>query len=118
MATGTSLSHVFPLGSRLNERGRLEIGGCDAIELAAAFGTPAYIVAEEDLRSRARAFLAAGAQAGHPGLEVALASKVSPCSAVLALLAEEGVSCDVASGGELHLALSAGFRPARIVFHG
>src|SRR5271155_4972084 len=60
MATNTSLSEVFPLGSRLNERGRLEVGGCDTIELAREFGTPAYIVAEDDLRSRARAFLQAG----------------------------------------------------------
>ena len=59
MATGTSLSHVFPLGSRLNERGRLEVGGCDTIELAREFGTPAYVVAEDDLRA-ARARLRAG----------------------------------------------------------
>ncbi len=61
MATGTSLSPVFPLGSRLNERGRLEVGGCDTIELAREFGTPAYVVAEDDLRARARAFMQAGA---------------------------------------------------------
>ena len=48
-------SPVYPLGSRLNERGRLEIGGCDALELAAEFGTPAYVYAEDDLRARARA---------------------------------------------------------------
>jgi len=58
MATETSLSDVFPLGSRVNERGRLEIGGCDTIELAREFGTPAYVVAEDDLRARARAFIA------------------------------------------------------------
>ena len=46
-------SHVYPLGTRVNERGRLEIGGCDAVELAREFGTPAYVVAEDDLaRSR------------------------------------------------------------------
>ena len=57
--TATSLSHVYPLGTRVNERGRLEIGGCDAVELAREFGTPAYIVAEDDLRARARAFVEA-----------------------------------------------------------
>jgi diaminopimelate decarboxylase len=118
MATGTSLSDVFPLGSRLNERGRLEVGGCDAIELAREFGTPAYVVAEEDLRARARAFLAAGPQAGHEDMEVVFASKAFPCTAVLAVFAEEGLWCDVASGGELHLALSAGFAPGRVVVHG
>jgi diaminopimelate decarboxylase len=118
MATETGLSDVFPLDSRLNERGRLEVGGCDAIELAREFGTPAYVVAEDDLRARARAFVAAGREAGGEGFGVVFASKAFPCTAVLALFAEEGLWCDVASGGELHLALNAGFPPARLVLHG
>jgi diaminopimelate decarboxylase len=118
MATGTSLSNVFPLGSRCNERGRLEVGGCDTIELAREFGTPAYVVAEDDLRARARAFVQAGHDAGHRDFHVVFASKAFPCTAVLELFAQEGLWCDVASGGELHLALRAGFRPERIVLHG
>jgi diaminopimelate decarboxylase len=118
MATGTSLSHVFPLGSRLNERGRLMLGGCDTIELAKEFGTPAYVVAEEDLRARARAFVQAGEQAGHGDFHVVFAAKAFPCTAVLEVFAQEGLWCDVASGGELHLALHAGFAPERIVLHG
>jgi diaminopimelate decarboxylase len=118
MATGTSLSHVFPLGSRLNERGRLEVGGCDTVELAREFGTPAYVVAEEDLRERARAFLQAGEGSEDCDFHVVFASKAFPCTAVLALFAREGLWCDVASGGELYLALSAGFAPERIVMHG
>jgi diaminopimelate decarboxylase len=118
MAIGTNLSPVFPLGSRLNERGRLEVGGCDTIELAKEFGTPAYIVAEDDLRTRARAFVRVGHDAGHEDFHVVFASKAFPCSAVLALFASEGLWCDAASGGELHLALQAGFRPERIVLHG
>ena len=66
MAATRQLSHVYPLGSRLNERGRLEVGGCDAVELAREFGTPAYVVAEDDLRARARAFVEA-ARARHDG---------------------------------------------------
>ena len=118
MVTSTSLSDVFPIGSRLNERGRLEVGGCDAVELAREFGTPAYVVAEDDLRARARSFLQAGRDAAHEDFHVVFASKAFPCTAVLALLAQEGLWCDVASGGELHLALNAGFRPERIVVHG
>jgi diaminopimelate decarboxylase len=118
MATRTSLSDVFPLGSRVNERGRLEVGGCDTIELAREFGTPAYVVAEDDLRARARSFAQAGRAAGHENLQVAFASKAFPCTAVLSLFAREGLWCDVASGGELHLALRAGYRPERIVLHG
>jgi diaminopimelate decarboxylase len=117
MATGTSLSPVFPLGSRLNERGVLEIGGCDALELAREFGTPAYVVAEEDLRARARAFVGA-ARGLHPDMHVVFASKAFPCTAVLSLFAAEGLWCDVATGGELYLALNAGFAPERLVMHG
>jgi diaminopimelate decarboxylase len=118
MVTETSLSPVFPLDSRLNERGRLEVGGCDTIELAREFGTPAFVVAEDDLSARARAFVQAGRDAGHSDLHVVFASKAFPCSAVLALFAREGLWCDVASGGELYLALMAGFAPERIVLHG
>ncbi len=122
-----SLARVFPLGSRINERGRLEVGGCDTIELAREFGTPAYVVAEDDLRARARAFVEAGRAAcsgtggasGHgEGLHVLFASKAFPCTAVLRTLAQEGLWCDVASGGEMHLALQAGFAPERLVLHG
>ncbi len=95
-----SLARVFPAGSRIDERGHLEVAGCDTIELAREFGTPAYVVAEDDLRARARAFLQAGA-GGRPRreLHVVYASKAFPCTAVLRALAQEGLWCDVASGG-------------------
>jgi diaminopimelate decarboxylase len=118
MAIAQSLSHVFPLGSRLDERGRLEVGGCDTIELAREFGTPAYVVAEDDLRSRARAFRAAILDHGHEDFQVTFAAKAFPCTAVMELFAQEGLGCDVASAGELHLALRAGFDPAAVVVHG
>src|SRR3979490_161189 len=118
MATGRSLSRVFPLGSRLNERGRLEVGGCDVVELAREFGPPAYLAGADDLRRRARPVLQAGREAHRGDFQAVFASKAFPCTAVLAVFAQEGLWCDVASGGELHLALAAGFRPERIVLHG
>jgi diaminopimelate decarboxylase len=118
MASVATLSHVYPLGSRVNERGHLEIGGCDAVELAERFGTPAYVVAEDDLRARARAFVAAFRAAGAEDFEVVFASKAFPATPVLRLFAQEGIGCDVASAGELHLALRAGFDPAKLVMHG
>ena len=118
MTLATSeLSHVFPAGTRVNERGHLEIGGCDVVELAREFGTPAFVVAERDLRARARSFIDAVA-ARHDDFDVLFASKAFPCTAVYRALAEEGLACDVASGGELFLALRAGFDPARIYMHG
>src|SRR5947209_8189754 len=115
--TASGLSHVFPRGSRVNGRGHLELGGCDAVDLAREFGTPVYVVVEDDLRSRARAFVDALA-ARHRDFDVLFASKAFPCTAVYRVLAEEGLSCDVASGGELALALAAGFDAARIYMHG
>jgi diaminopimelate decarboxylase len=111
-------SPVFPIGSRLNERGRIEVGGCDLIELASEFGTPAYVYAEDDLRERARTTIAAFAERNANDFEVVYASKAFPCTAALRIFAEEGLSCDVASGGELHLALAAGFEPERVYMHG
>ena len=113
----TNVFQVYPLGTRVNEAGHLEIGGCDALELAKEFGTPAFIVAEDDLRARARAFVDALA-ARHADFDVLFASKAFPCTAVYRVLAEEGLSCDVASGGELFLALRGGFDPARLYLHG
>jgi diaminopimelate decarboxylase len=111
------LSHVYPLGSRLTEDGHLELGGCDAVDLAREFGTPAYVVVEDDIRARARAFKDAYA-ARCDDFEVHFASKAFPCTAVLGILRDEGLACDVASGGELAIALKAGFDPARIHLHG
>ena len=115
--TQTSVSHVWPLGTTLDAEGVLQLGGCDARELAREFGTPAYIVVEDDLRTRARRFLAAFAERTDD-FEVHFASKSFPATAVLRLFAEEGLACDVASGGELHLALNAGFDPKKIHLHG
>ncbi len=117
MAATQVLSHVYPLGSRINEAGHLELGGCDLIELARAHGTPAYVVSEEDLRARARAFRTALA-ARHEDFDVLFASKAFPCTAAYRLMAAEGLACDVAAGGELFLALRGGFDAARIYLHG
>ena len=109
--------HVYPRGTRVNERGRLEVGGCDLVELAHEFGTPAYVVAEDDLRVRARTFLQE-LTSRHKDADVLFASKAFPCTAVYQVLKEEGLACDVASGGELALALKAGFDARRIYLHG
>ncbi len=110
-------SPVYPSGSRVNERGHLEIGGCDVVDLAAEFGTPAYLYAEDDMRGRARGYREAFERGGM-AFEVLFASKSFPCTAAYRLFAEEGLSVDVASGGELHMALRAGFDPHRIHMHG
>ena len=121
MSTSTNLlSKAYPLGSRLTDDGRLEIGGCDALELARKYKTPAYIVVEDDIRARAQAFRAAFAKYTGPtgSFDVVFASKAFGATAVFKLLADENLGCDVASAGELMMALRAGFKPDRIYMHG
>jgi diaminopimelate decarboxylase len=115
MAAATAT--IYPHSSAV-EDGRLTVGGCDAVALAREFGTPAYVVAEDDLRERARSFVGALREAHGDAGEVVFASKAFPCTAVLRVFAAEGLGCDVASGGELHLALRAGFEPRRLMLHG
>jgi diaminopimelate decarboxylase len=110
-------SAVYPIGSRVNDAGHLEVGGCDVVEVAREFGTPAYIYAEDDMRSRARAYLEAF-RSRTDEFEVIFASKAAPFTAAYRSLGEEGLSADVASGGELHMALAGGVAAERIHVHG
>jgi diaminopimelate decarboxylase len=111
------LEDVFPEDSRINERGNLEIGGCDVMDLVRDYGTPSYIFAEEDLRRRAREYQEAFRRVTD-NFEVLFASKALPSTALYKIFAEEGLSVDVASGGELFMACRAGVPPERIYFHG
>lgn len=99
--------------ARKNDDGALEVGGVDLRELAREHGTPAYVLDEADFRGRARAFREAFAD-----YDVYYAGKAFLCTAVARWVAEEGLSLDVCSGGELSVALRAGTDPARIGYHG
>jgi len=111
-------SALLPIGSAINEHGHLELGGCDAVELAAELGTPLYVLVEDDMRARARAYREAFEAAGHRDYELLFASKSLPVPAVFACFAQEGFGADVSSGGELQLALAGGVDPSRIAYHG
>jgi diaminopimelate decarboxylase len=97
--------------------GRLTIGGVALADVAAEFGTPAFVVDEEGLRETAREYLREF-EARHPGTDVHFASKALPCAPVTRILAEEGLGCDVASAGELAIALAAGFDAEHVLLHG
>lgn len=109
---------MFLLGTqRVNDAGHLEIGGCDAVSLAAEFGTPLYVMDEAHIREKARA-LKRAFQALHPATDIIFASKAFTCLAMARIVDQEGLMIDVASAGELFTALKADFPPERIVFHG
>ncbi|MDX8055824.1 diaminopimelate decarboxylase [Lentzea sp. BCCO 10_0798] len=103
---------LWPDGTRIAGQD-LVIGGLPVTQLAARFGTPCQVLDEQTVRSRARAFLAA-----LPGAEVVFAGKSLPCPEVYRWMAQEGLSLDVSSAGELALARAAGFPATRMVMHG
>jgi diaminopimelate decarboxylase len=95
----------------------LRIGGCSLAGVAAEFGTPAYVIDEDALRARARAY-ADGLSRLHARSRVCFATKAFPSASMLAVLASEGLGFDVVGAGELRIALAAGADPAGIVMHG
>ncbi|HEX7307097.1 diaminopimelate decarboxylase [Lentzea sp.] len=103
---------VWPDGTRL-DGSDLVIGGVPATRLAARFGTPCQVLDESTVRARAQAFRAA-----LPDAEVVFAGKSLPCPEVYRWMAQEGLSLDVSSAGELALAKAAGFPSERIILHG
>jgi diaminopimelate decarboxylase len=99
--------------------GRLRIEGCDAIELADRFGTPLYVVSEDQLRRRARAFAAAfGAAWPHGPVRVLPSIKANYALALRAVLSSEGLGCDCFGPGELEAALRAGTPPELVSLNG
>ncbi len=108
---------IYPNSTRHNERGHLEIGGCDVVELAEKFGTPLFIYDEEAVRDQCRRYLEAFSSRTDD-FEVIYASKAFSAVAMLQIVDQEGLSLDVSAGGEYHTALVAGFPRERIFFHG
>ncbi|MBN6188041.1 diaminopimelate decarboxylase [Aneurinibacillus sp. BA2021] len=103
--------------SRINSVGHLEIGECDSIELVEKYGTPLYVYDEWLIREKCRRYLQACKESA-VSFKVAYASKALGIRAIYQIIQEEGLHIDVVSGGELYTALSIGFPPDRIHFHG
>ncbi|MBK3494275.1 diaminopimelate decarboxylase [Viridibacillus sp. YIM B01967] len=101
----------------INDNGHLSIGQVDAIDLAKTYGTPLFVYDTALFRERAQGFINTFKNAGVKA-QVAYASKAFSSVAIYQLAAEEGLSVDVVSGGELYTALKAGFPSERIHFHG
>jgi diaminopimelate decarboxylase len=103
---------LLPDSALIESNGHLSIGGVDVVDLAQEVGTPVFIYDEAHLRDRCREAHRAF------GDGVAYAAKAFLCRAMASLVDEEGLMIDVASGGELYVALSAGVPPERLVLHG
>jgi diaminopimelate decarboxylase len=108
---------IYPHTTVHNAAGHLEIGGCDLVDLAREFGTPLFIYDEQTVRDQCRAYHSAF-RALTDDYEIVYASKAFSCRAMAELIAQEDLSLDVATGGELAAARAAAFPPERIYFHG
>lgn len=116
---------LFPTDTARTPAGELTLGSVPVSDLIAAYGTPLYVLSEEDFRARARrfreafsqAFAATGAETG-AAVDVFYAGKAFLCTHAARWAAEEGLNIDTASGGELAIALAAGIEPSRIGLHG
>ena len=102
---------------QINSKQHLEIGGCDTVALAEEFGTPLYVMDEEQVRENCRRYLQA-MQKKYPRGKILYAGKAFLVLAMAKLVAEEGLGLDVVSGGELYTALKAGFPAEHLYFHG
>ena len=117
IAAAGDLLGLFPPGSRVDPDGELVVGGCRLADLAAAWGTPLYVVEEAAVRAQVRRFRRA-LEDQWRNSRMVFASKAFPCTAMYRLMASEGIGVDVAGAGELAMALAGGVDPARIVMHG
>jgi diaminopimelate decarboxylase len=112
MSTDPVSRHLLSDTASVDDEGRLAVAGCDAADLAEQFGTPLFVYDEAHLRARCREAVDVF------GDGVAYATKAFLCLAMARLAHEEGMHLDVATGGELHVALSAGVPAGKLVLHG
>ncbi|MFD7863039.1 diaminopimelate decarboxylase [Streptomyces sp. NPDC059783] len=104
---------VWPASARVTAHGDVAVAGVSLARTAERFGTPLYLLDEDEVRRRCRAYREA-----FPGAEVAYAAKAFLCRALVHWIRDEGLGLDVCSAGELELAVTAGFPPDRVLLHG
>lgn len=110
-------AHVWPATAELRG-GRLFVGGCDTLALAAEHGTPLYLLDEATIRGAMGAYKAAFAAELPGGHRIHYASKALLSTALAQIVAAEGLGLDVVSGAELLVARRAGVPMARVHMHG
>lgn len=106
--------NVWPRNALRGDDGVVSIAGVSVNSLAQEYGTPLFVIDEDDFRSRCREIAAAFGG----GQNVHYAAKAFLCSEIARWIDEEGLSLDVCTGGELAVALHAHFPPERIALHG
>lgn len=101
----------------INEKGYIVFDGCDAVELAKEYGTPLYVVSENEIRKRCK-WIREHFTNKYSDTQALYASKAMSNVALCKIIGEEGLGIDVVSGGELYTAIKAGFNMKNVYFHG
>ncbi|MBO5385550.1 diaminopimelate decarboxylase [bacterium] len=114
--TSSTNQFLKPLTTQTNEKGNLEIGGCDVVELAEKYSTPLYVVDEKTLRSICQDYKKAFAK--YPKTNMMYASKALCTSAIATILTDEGFGFDTVSGGEIYTVYKAGADMSKVLFNG
>ncbi|MDE6551231.1 MAG: diaminopimelate decarboxylase [Clostridia bacterium] len=102
---------------KINDKGVLEIGGCDCVKLVERYGSPLFVMDEQYIRDVCRAYKKT-IESTYGNGNMAYASKAFCCKAIYEIMQEEGVCIDVVSGGEIYTAVKAGFDLNNAYFHG
>ena len=103
---------------KINHAGHLEISGCDTVELAEQYGTPLYVMSEDQIRETCRRYVASFAKNYNGHGKPIYASKAFSCKEIYRIVLSEGLDVEVVSGGELYTALQAGVPCSQIHFQG
>ncbi|MGO1385005.1 MAG: diaminopimelate decarboxylase [Arachnia sp.] len=104
---------LWPVGAHRDDSGAIVVAGSSLTDVVAEYGTPAYILDEDDFRARAVAF-----RDGFPGWNIYYAGKALLTKTVARWVAEEGLNLDVTTMGEMRIALAGGMPAARLGLHG
>ena len=107
---------IKPVTTKVNEKGNLEIGGCDLVELAEKYGTPLYVLDEVTIRSICNDYK--DAFSSYPKINMMYASKALCTLATSAILSKEGFGFDVVSAGEIYTVYKSGAPMDKVLFNG
>lgn len=102
----------------INEKGHLAISGCDTVKLAEQYGTPLYVMSEDEVRSVCRRYRSSFETYYQGNGTAVYASKAFSCKEIYRIVVSEGLDVEVVSGGELYTALQAGVPAEKIHFQG
>lgn len=112
----TANQNIKPITTKINEKGNLEIGGCDLVDLANQYGTPLYVYDEETIRSMTRSYK--DAFKDYKNMRMMFASKAFMTKTMCRIMQQEDFGLDLCSGGEIYTAKSTGFDMSKTLFNG